>query len=396
MNPHKIKALSAAVPRYTSYPTAPHFSPDVDAESYETWLKTLPVDEPLSIYMHIPFCDSLCWYCGCNTKMVKRYDPVSSYVDVLIDEVISVSSCATFDHDVSHVHWGGGSPSILAPNDMMRLSLTTRACFNWRDDVEFAVEIDPRYIDDGRINAFVDAGVTRVSFGVQDFNPKVQAAINRAQSFVETKAVVDRFRQAGIQSINIDLVYGLPHQTRDSVAQTIDQVLTLSPDRIALFGYAHLPARLAHQRLIEDAALPGPIERLAQSKRAASDIIKHGYVRVGLDHFAKPTDTLATRPVKRNFQGYSSDDAKSLIGFGASAIGQFAQGYVQNAVPVAEYTRRVRERGLATARGVVLSQEDRARALVINRLMCELSFPSKELRSQFGDIADVLIKEADQ
>ena len=217
-----------------------------------------------------------------------------------------------------------------------------------------------------------------------------------AQSFVETKAVVERFRQAGIQSINIDLVYGLPHQTRDSVAQTVDQVLTLSPDRIALFGYAHLPARLAHQRLIEDAALPGPIERLAQSKTAASDIIKHGYVRVGLDHFAKPTDTLATRPVKRNFQGYSSDDAKSLIGFGASAIGQFAQGYVQNAVPVAEYTRRVRERGLATARGVLLSQEDRARALVINRLMCELSFPSKELRSQFGDIADVLIKEADQ
>jgi len=394
MHTELIQKYAAPVPRYTSYPTAPHFSPDVDHGVYSEWLEKLPEGEPLSLYAHIPFCDILCWYCGCNTKMVQKYKPVNAYMQSLLAEIDHVGSRIGSRHEVSHIHWGGGSPNILKPQDILDLADMMRRRFKFADDMEFAVEIDPRDMPSERISAFVEAGVTRISLGVQDFHIKVQEAINRLQSFEDTKEVIDRFRDAGIGSANIDLVYGLPYQTAESVAETIDQVLELAPDRIALFGYAHLPSRLPRQRLIPDESLPGPDERYVQSNLLADHIVNAGYVRIGLDHFAKPTDKLAAEPVKRNFQGYTSDDADTLIGFGASAIGHLPQGYVQNSVPTGEYIRNINEHGLAVAKGFAMSQEDQARALVINKLMCDLTFPAEDLRARYDGLADRLVGEA--
>lgn len=395
MNPDVVKRYSAPVPRYTSYPTAPHFSPSVGPQQYAAWLEALPSPSKLSLYVHIPYCHELCWYCGCCTKAVQRYEPVESYLRTLLAEIASVAGRLGPGHEVTHIHWGGGSPNILAADDIIALDGVTRARFKIRDDAEFAVEIDPRTLSPEQVSAFALAGVNRVSIGVQDFDAKVQAAINRKQSYETTKRAIEAFRSVGIRSINIDLVYGLPHQTRHSVKETIRKVLTLEPDRIAIFGYAHLPSRMKHQRLIDDAALPGTVERFAQSNRLSHILAAAGYKRIGLDHFAGAGDRLATGPVNRNFQGYTSDEADALIGFGASAIGQLPEGYVQNAAATADYIRRIGEAGLATVRGAVLSKEDRMRALVIERLMCDLAFPSDELRRRFGDASHPILEEAE-
>jgi oxygen-independent coproporphyrinogen-3 oxidase len=258
-----------------------------------------------------------------------------------------------------------------------------------------AVEIDPRLLTPGRVAAFAEVGVNRVSIGVQDFDETVQRAIGRVQGYETTREAVVRFREAGIGSINVDLVYGLPHQTTESVARTLTQVLDLAPDRIAIFGYAHLPDRLKHQRLIDNAALPGAIERFQQSKLLAEMLLGAGYVQLGLDHFAKPEDDLATVPLNRNFQGYTTDAADALIGFGASAISRLPQGYAQNAVAVDEYDRRLAAGGLATARGWRLSADDRMRAFVIERLMCDFAFSGRDLLRRFGGRAEPLIREAE-
>jgi oxygen-independent coproporphyrinogen-3 oxidase len=306
--------------------------------------------------------------------MVARYEPVQAYVGALLREIRSVSSRVRDKCQVSHIHWGGGSPNILAPNDISKLAGILRHSFDILDDAEFAVEFDPRYLFEPQVRAFMEAGLNRVSLGVQDFNESVQKAINRRQSYEMTERTVKMFRDAEINSVNIDLVYGLPHQSSDSVERTIDQVLSLEPDRIALFGYAHLPSKIAHQRLIDTDALPGAVERFAQSNRAADRIVNAGYNRIGFDHFAKPDDSLVQCNIRRNFQGYTSDEASVLIGIGATAIGQLPRGYVQNAVPTGEYMRRVENGGIATVRGFELSQGDSARAYVINRLMCTSIF----------------------
>ena len=394
MTPEVVKRYSAPVPRYTSYPTVPHFSGVIGHKEYAAWLTALPERACLSLYLHIPFCDALCWYCGCNTKAVRRYEPIANYLQTLMAEITSVSSRVPRKHRVKHIHWGGGSPNVLNSKHISDLAQWIRAHFNVSDDAEFAVEVDPRVLPDDRIAAFAQAGVTRVSIGVQDFDPKVQAAINRLQSLETTKRAVELFREQGITAINIDLVYGLPHQTRDSVARTIKQVMALEPNRIATFGYAHLPARLVHQRLIDQSALPDVVERFAQSNRLARMLVAAGYVRIGLDHFARADDSLATGPVSRNFQGYTTDAADTLIGLGASAIGRLPEGYVQNSVPVADYARRISEHGLATVRGIALTPDDRVRGFVIERLLCDLSFPATELRRRFGQSAAPLLEEA--
>jgi len=394
MSPDVVKRYSAPVPRYTSYPTAPYFSDAIGPEQYTGWLQGLPQKAHLSLYLHIPYCDSLCWYCGCSTKAVQRYEPVAAYLQSLAAEIEAVASRVPRSHSVTHVHWGGGSPSILAPDDIGALAARTRQRFNVAGDAEFAVEVDPRGLDEARIRAFAEAGVTRVSIGVQDFDAKVQTSINRRQSFETTREAVEALRRHGIDAINIDLVYGLPQQTRDSVEATVAKVLTLAPSRVAAFGYAHLPARLKHQGLIDEAALPGMVERFAQANRLAHLLTAAGYMRIGLDHFARPDDPLANGPVARNFQGYTTDAADALIGLGASAIGRLPEGYVQNSVAIAEYRRRVAESGLATARGVRLTQGDRMRGFVIERLMCDLAFPAAELRRRFGAEAEPILAEA--
>lgn len=389
-----VKRYSAPVPRYTSYPTAPHFSQSVGAETYRAWLAELTPGTRLSLYSHIPFCDELCWYCGCCTKAVRRYEPVSEYLVSLHAEIAGIARRVPADHEVAHIHWGGGSPNILSPQDIEELAAAHRRLFRVRDGAEFAVEIDPRHLDDARIAAFARAGVTRVSLGIQDFDPKVQAAINRRQSYEATQRAVLAFRAHGIEALNLDLVYGLPHQTRASLQDTVEKVLALRPTRIAAFGYAHLPDRLKHQRLISTATLPDPIERFGQASRLSRILTRAGYVRIGLDHFALPDDPLAQGQLARNFQGYTTDTADALIGFGASAIGRLPQGYVQNQPVTAEYARRIVEDGIATSRGIALTDNDRMRGFVIERLMCDLTFPAHELRRRYGSRSEEIVREA--
>lgn len=389
-----MKRYSAPVPRYTSYPTAPNFSANIGPTDYDRWLRALPSGSLISLYLHIPYCSSLCWYCGCCTKAVLRYEPISHYLTALHTEIAGVSHRMQASHRVNHIHWGGGSPNVLTAEDIGRLAAVQREHFDILDTAEFAVEIDPRGLDAERVAAFANAGVTRVSLGVQDFDTKVQAAINRHQSFAETQFAADEFRAHGIHHINIDVVYGLPHQTRSSVQHTIEQVLALRPSRVAAFGYAHLPSRLKHQTMIDEQTLPDGIERFAQASRISRTLTKAGYVRIGLDHYALPDDPMSRGMLARNFQGYTTDVADALIGLGASAIGRLPQGYVQNNPAAGEYARKIAASELATARGFALSDADKMRAFVIERLMCDLTFPASELRSRFGTACHELLAEA--
>lgn len=394
MRPETLKRYAAPVPRYTSYPTAPHFSGNIGPADYQRWLGELPGDAKLSLYLHIPYCDQLCWYCGCNTKATQRYEPIAKYVEALEQEIDLIAAALKPGQEAEHIHFGGGSPSILSSEDILRIGEKLRKIIRFGPNIEYAVEIDPRNMPEDRIAAFAATGVNRVSVGVQDFAPQVQLAINRMQSFQKTRAVIEGFRKHGVQSVNVDLVYGLPYQTRKSVERTIEQVITLNPDRVALFGYAHLPQRLPHQRLIPEDQLPDMMERFAQANRAANKLVEAGYVRVGLDHFARPGDRLACGEVRRNFQGYTTDDAGILIGLGASSIGRLPQGYVQNAVSTAEYMRCVGSGEFATQRGHAMSRDDEVRSLAIERLMCSFHFPERELSERFGEAACDVVEEA--
>jgi len=398
VTPDLISRYAAPVPRYTSYPTAPHFHEGVDAGVCLRWLEMLPADATLSLYAHIPFCDTLCWFCGCNTKITRQYQPVASYLKVLDTEIAAIARTVPRDAKVRHIHLGGGSPTILSAADLSRLMDTMRRRFNLAEDLEFAVEIDPRGLDRARIDALAEAGLTRVSIGVQDFDPKVQARINRIQTVDETRAVIDAFRDHGVASLNIDAIYGLPGQHEAELIETLTEVLRMRPDRIALFGYAHVPWMKRHQMMIRQADLPGVTERHNQAELAAAFLADHGYTRIGIDHFAQPHDALAAAAregrLRRNFQGYTVDDADALIGLGASSIWRLPQGYAQNAPAIADYSRRVAGGTLAVTKGAVLSEDDRVRAHVIERLMCDLAFRRSEVARRFGAAAQAVIAEA--
>jgi len=385
------------VPRYTSYPTAPHFHTGITDADYAGWLGALPVETDLSLYVHLPFCDRLCWFCSCHTKQVLRYDPIAAYLPAVHIEMEQVARRLDGRGRATALHLGGGSPSMLRPDDLMGLAQRARQLFSPRPDFEFSIEIDPNDMTEDRYDAFAAAGVTRISVGVQDFDPVVQQAINRLQSFEQTRAVVEAMRRRGVGSVNLDVLYGLPHQTVGSVMATIEQALALDPDRLALFGYAHVPWMKTHQRMIDEARLPDATERLAQSTAAATRITAAGYVAIGLDHFARPTDRLAIAAgagrLRRNFQGYTTDDAPALIGFGASSIGSLPQGYVQNITATGEYIRAINAGGLAVAKGIALSSEDRMRGWVIERLMCDFAVSVAELRRRFGSAVSPVVNE---
>lgn len=389
--------LSASLPRYTSYPTAPHFHSGIGAAAFRNWLEEVRQGEEISLYIHIPFCDRLCWFCACHTKMTRRYEPVAAFLEVLKQEVATVGSLVRGAR-VRALHFGGGSPTILKPEDVIALNTALRDAFDFLEDTEISVELDPSDMDEGRLDAFAAIGMTRASLGVQDFDPKVQKAINREQSFALTQAVVDGIRSRGVRSLNLDLLYGLPHQTMESLESTIGQALLLSPDRIALFGYAHVPWFKKHQTMIDEAALPGPQARLTQQQLASGLIGSAGYQPIGFDHFAKPGDTLAAAAkagrLRRNFQGYTDDGCETLIGLGPSSVSRFRGGYAQNTPAINVYSNQVENGGLATARGIALSEEDRARAWVIERLMCDFAFSRAEAESRFGEIGCWIIEEA--
>ncbi|MBK8211518.1 MAG: oxygen-independent coproporphyrinogen III oxidase [Rhodospirillales bacterium] len=385
------------VPRYTSYPTAPHFGASVDAGIYSGWLATLDPGAPLSVYVHIPFCDEMCWFCGCWTKIVKRYEPIRSYLDALHGEISLVAAALPARMDVRHLHFGGGSPTMLAPEDWLALTGALGRSFTLAPDVEIAVELDPRDATEEYIAALAQAGVTRASIGVQDFDPKVQLAINRIQPFDVVERVVGWLRRHGIADVNLDLMYGLPHQTEAKVEAMVDLALRLAPARVALFGYAHVPWMKSHQKLIDETTLPGAVERLRQFATASARLASAGYRAVGLDHFARPDDglsaALAAGRLHRNFQGYTADDAPTLIGLGASAIGTLPQGYVQNAQPLADYRRAIEAGRLPTVRGIALSADDRLRRAIIERLMCNLRVDLDAVCREKGIQADALAAE---
>ena len=385
------------VPRYTSYPTAPHFHAGVGEAEYAAWLAVLPSDADLSLYVHVPFCDRLCWFCGCHTKQVLRYDPIAAYLPAVHAEMETVARQLDGRGRASALHLGGGSPSMLRPADLNALAEHARDLFGTQRDFEFSIEIDPNDMDEHSYDAFAAAGVTRISVGVQDFDPQVQAAINRIQTFEQTRDVVEKMRLRGVTSVNLDVLYGLPHQTVASVLETIELALAMNPDRLALFGYAHVPWVKKHQMMIDERVLPDAAERLRQSAAAAERIKAAGFVAVGIDHFARPDDGLAKAAesgrLHRNFQGYTTDRAPALIGFGASSIGGLPQGYVQNITATGEYIRAIRERGLAIAKGVAFRDEDRMRGWVIERLMCDFEVSVDELRHRFGPLAAPVVSE---
>ncbi|MCA0400173.1 MAG: oxygen-independent coproporphyrinogen III oxidase [Proteobacteria bacterium] len=396
-SPKEIARLAMPVPRYTSYPTAPHFSGAVTGATYREWLGRLNPGSRISLYFHIPFCDTMCWFCGCHTRMIRKYTPVGPYLDALEKEIENVARLLPPGVTVTHIHWGGGSPTILVPEDIIRLNAAIHASFRLDKNCDFAVEIDPRGMDDARLDALAEAGLTRASIGVQDFDPAVQKAINRFQSFEETRRVVEGLRLRGIGSLNVDLLYGLPHQSAQAMLTSLDQVMSLRPDRLALFGYAHVPWMKKHQELIPTEALPGMEERISSAEQAAQRLCLAGYRRIGIDHFALPSDSLATAAanghLRRNFQGYTTDDSDALVGLGASSISQFPQGFIQNETGGQAYQRRIAEGGLAITRGLAISSEDRLRGEAIEGLMCNLSFDLDTLARQHGAEVEILRSE---
>ncbi len=370
-----IEKYDARVPRYTSYPTAPHFSPAVDAGVYGGWLAALPENAVLSLYLHVPFCAQLCWYCGCHTTAVNKPEPVESYADTLLTEIDTVARAIGRKLRVKHVHWGGGTPTVMPPKRMAEIMDRLRARFTFEPDAEIAVEIDPRTATEDVLDGLVRMGCNRASLGVQDFDPKVQQAVNRVQSWDLTRSVADALRARGIGSINVDLMYGLPHQTAEGTVETVGRALDLNPDRIAVFGYAHVPWMKKQQLLLPEDALPGQMERWAQLQVTERVITARGYRAIGLDHYALPDDHLSTaldsESLRRNFQGYTTDQAPVLVGFGASSIGSLPEGYVQNAAALPEWRDKVRAGELPTKRGIALNAEDRLRRDVIEQLMCQ-------------------------
>lgn len=371
-----IAGLDARLPRYTSYPTAPNFGDHVRAESYRTWLASLDAGLSLSLYLHVPFCEALCHYCGCHTNVANSPDRIAEYAELMIRELELVAETIGRRHNVSHIHWGGGTPAALAPAQFTAISRRIGRLFRIDAEAEIAVEIDPRHLGKGHLHAIAEAGVNRASLGVQDINPIVQRAIGRIQSFEQTAQAVAALRRVGVQQISLDLMYGLPHQTATSVANSVSTTLTLEPSRVCLFGYAHVPWMKKHQMLIPAGLLPDSVERLRQVRAAEAELAGAGYVAIGLDHYAARHDPLVVAQTEgrlhRNFQGYTTDAAPALIGLGASSIGSLPQGYVQNTPNLKAYREAIERGQFATARGIELSRQDRIRRTIIERLMCDL------------------------
>jgi len=388
------------LPRYTSYPTAPHFSALISSRKYRVWLSALPATMQSSIYVHIPFCRSMCWYCGCHTTITQKDEPIAAYLAALHREIAVVADLPNAAIGVGHVHFGGGTPTIISPeafDDLMRL---LRARFRIATDAEIAVEIDPRTLRPAMAATLAYAGVTRASFGVQTFDPVVQQAINRVQSFAQTATAVEALRGRGVRGINFDLIYGLPRQTVRSCIETVEQCLDLKPDRLSVFGYAHVPAFKKHQRKIADADLPDAQARLDQAEAIAERLVGAGYVRIGFDHYALPADPLqsaqARGTLRRNFQGYTSDPCQTLIGLGASAISRMPQGYVQNETVIARYIDQIAQYGLATAKGYMFVSDDLLRAEIIERLMCDLQVDFDRVAAAHPAAPDVLAQAMPQ
>ncbi len=365
------------LPRYTSYPTAVAFETAAGEAEARAWLGATRADQTISAYVHVPFCKRLCWYCGCHTSVFHEYDRVQAFFQTLMLEVDLWADAIGPHAGAAHLHFGGGSPNALAPDDFLVLVRHMADRFALRPGAEVAAELDPGMLTEAFIDACGEAGVTRVSLGVQTFDPEVQAKVNRIQPFDMVAAANDRLRKTGVSAINFDLMYGLPGQTPENVAATTSAAVGLRPDRVAVFGYAHVPWMKKHQVMIKEGELADGDGRWAQAEAADSVLRAAGYLRIGLDHYALPGDPLAlaaaSGTLRRNFQGYTDDPAPVLVPVGPSSIGRFAAGFVQNAAATDVWSRAVEAGRLPVARSLRVSAEDELRAAVIERLMCDLT-----------------------
>jgi oxygen-independent coproporphyrinogen-3 oxidase len=366
--------LDAKVPRFTSFPPATWFAEDVTGQTVRGWQHAMPEGADLSLYVHIPFCKRLCWFCACRTQGTKTSKPLEGYVSQVLAEARQHRDNLPRNLKLRRLHFGGGTPTILPPALIERLLGGLESLFGFSEIAELSVEIDPTDVDEERIQMLTKFGMNRASLGIQDFDPKVQEAIGRQQSYQRTREVVAQLRSAGVGDINFDLLYGLPFQTSRSLRKTLAHSLEMQPGRIALFGYAHVPWMSKRQALIPTDALPSASDRFLLFDEAREILSNKGYLQIGIDHFARPSDGLAKayvdKRLKRSFQGYTDDTAPYLIGLGASAISTYPQGFAQNAAVTSQYTKQIEEGHSPIWRGYALSSEDAEMATLVEELMC--------------------------
>jgi oxygen-independent coproporphyrinogen-3 oxidase len=386
-----LKKFNQPGPRYTSYPTAPIFSPGFTAQDFkDEIIKTNAEKNPtdLSLYFHFPYCDTLCYFCGCNMMVTQKREHIAEYNECLKREIDLLVPMISKNRKVEQMHWGGGTPTYLTPDEIRDIGSYIKERFDFSDDIEASVEIDPRGLTKDHLQALRDVGFNRTSFGVQDFNPQVQEAVNRIQSEELTLQTLTWARELGFQSINLDLIYGLPHQTLETFTETVNKIAALSPDRIAVFNYAHVPWLKKHQVLIKAEDLPSPDERLKILKMTIETLMESGYEFLGMDHFAKPTDELAIAQkngtLYRNFQGYSTKAGCDVYAFGLSAISQFQNIYAQNLKHLKDYYKRIEAGDAATNVGYRMTRDDHIRKETIMQLMCHLEIDKRDIEAKFG------------
>ncbi len=384
----KLGLFDAKVPRYTSYPTAPHFNNDVAPATYKRWIEAIPQGTQVSLYVHVPFCRRLCWFCACRTQGTSTLSPVATYLETLKAELAILKTALPDGVTLSRLHWGGGTPTLLEPGMMEDLADAIFDVAPMATNGEFSVEIDPNEIDDARLKALAGAGMNRASIGVQDFDAEIQKTIGRIQSYELTRDAVDMIRSHGVKSVNADILFGLPHQTQPRIVESVQKLLSLSPDRVALYGYAHVPWMAKRQQMIPSDALPTPQERLGLFEAARELFLWDDYDEIGIDHFARKTDGLSIAhrngTLRRNFQGYTDDTADVLLAVGASSIARFPQGYAQNAPATSAHTGKIRDGGFSTSRGHQFTAEDRLRGRMIEALMCDFRIDALEIAETFG------------
>lgn len=384
----KILDHDRLVPRYTSYPTAPHFQPNFPEDEYRDWLSTPLAQRDRSLYIHIPFCTKLCYYCGCNTHITQNQERVTDYIDTLLAEAALVAGALPPGTSISHIHFGGGSPTILEPAAFSRMMGRLRKIFSIDEATRIELEADPRHMGEGRIATYAKNGVNRVSLGVQDFDHNVLQAVNRPQPFYLSLEAVNLCRAYDIECINFDLMYGLPGQTVETIRNTCETALLLKPNRIAFFGYAHVPWMKKHMGMLQEDSLPDSSQRYDLFMTGRQIFLDAGYAPVGIDHFVKPSDlmnqALINHTLRRNFQGYTTDNAPALIGLGASSIGAFPQGYAQNTADLKLYAQKIAEGRLPVSRGARGSRNDTIFAGVIEELMCYLRADLEAFENRFS------------
>ena len=370
-----LRRFDTPGPRYTSYPTADRFVDAFPVDTVQQALRRRAAGAPLSVYVHIPFCESVCYYCACNKVVTRHHERAAEYLDALETEVALIEASAGPAQAVSQLHFGGGSPTFLSDDELARVVAALRRAFEVSEATEMSIEVDPRTVTPLRLAHFRALGFNRLSFGVQDFDPDVQQAVHRVQSFESVRELMRAARALGYVSINADLIYGLPRQTPQSFARTVAQIGELRPDRIALYAYAHLPQRFKPQRRIVSAELPTATQRVAMLGDAIAGFLGRGYQYIGMDHFALPDDALAVAKregrLHRNFQGYSTQPDCDLVGLGVSAIGKIGTCYTQNAKTLPEYYAALRQQQLPVQRGITLDDDDLLRRDVIMALMCQ-------------------------